>query len=467
MRLIRKLFGNNYTKAGGLYLFGNLFDKAIIFLTIPIFTRILSTSDFGIVNVYLSAVSVLSLIVGLSLGSSIRNAFIDFEEDFDGYISSIFFLSFMNFIVTSAVIIIISYFFVPQLDMFLVILCLIQSFMTFIVNSISIKYMMAVEYVKRSILLAIPNIVITILSIICIVNIESSKYMGRIIPYVVVMMVIGSFYLYKIFRQGKMLLHKKYYKYAIALSLPLIFHGLSINVLSIADRSMILMYRSAAESGVYSLVYSLSMVATVVTLSIESIWIPWFTNRMQSGEKETINSYVVIYIEFVLVIMIAIMMLGPEVLIIMAPREFWIGKVLIPPIVMAAFFIFLYSISVNLEYYYKSTKTIAVNTALAAIVSIGLNIIFIPLYGGTAAAYSTVAAYMLSFVVHYRAARKLDCDLFPIRIYIKPIVILLLAVVTSYFIIDIPYLRWSIVIVGFGLYILISIKTSRFIDFLR
>lgn len=84
---------NHNTKAGFFYLFGNLFNKAIAFITIPIFTRLMSTSDYGIVNTYMSWVTILSVIVGLSLGNSIRNAHVDYKNDMDGYLSSIFFLS--------------------------------------------------------------------------------------------------------------------------------------------------------------------------------------------------------------------------------------------------------------------------------------------------------------------------------------------------------------------------------------
>lgn len=115
MNSIISIFKNENTKAGGFYLIGNLFDKAILFLTIPIFTRLMSTSDYGIVNTYMSWVSILSLVVGLSLGHSIRTAFIDFKENFEAYISSILFLSFLNFLVSSVLILIIMYSFSKRL----------------------------------------------------------------------------------------------------------------------------------------------------------------------------------------------------------------------------------------------------------------------------------------------------------------------------------------------------------------
>ncbi|MGI6226643.1 MAG: lipopolysaccharide biosynthesis protein [Peptococcales bacterium] len=467
MNTLRKLLKNNNTKAGGFYLIGNLFNKAIAFFMVPIFTRLMSTTDYGIVNTYMSWVSILSLIVGLSLGSSIRSAYIDFKEDLDSYVSSIFFLSLINFVITSSIIIILTYYYRERLDIVLVILCLMQSYMTFIINSMDIRYMISMDYIRKTLLLSLPNIITAILSIICLLNMEDNKYLGRIIPYVVVTSFVGTYYLIKSFYKGRKYIDFRYWKYAIKLSVPLIFHGLSINILSNSDRTMITLFRNASETGIYSLAYNFSMVASVVTTSLESVWIPWFTQKLKDNKKKEINEAAKIYIEIVLVVMIGILMIGPEVLALISPEEYWSGKILIPPVVLASFFIFLYSISVDLEYYYKSTKIIAANTFIAALVNLILNFIFIPRYGALAASYTTVVAYIISFAIHYREARKLDSELFPINIYIKPILIIIFIVISTYMLMDHGLERWLILIIGFGLYVLFSIKNQRFNKFIK
>lgn len=462
MSVVKKIIKNKNSKATGLYLIGNLFNKGIAFLTIPVFTRLMSTSDYGLANTYLSWVTILSVIVGLSLGNSLRSAYIDFKDDIDRYISSIFFLSLLNFVLASTLIVTISYFYIEQIDITLVVLCLLQSFMTYIINSISIKYMLSLDYIRNTLILALPNIIIAILSIIFLIYINIEEYLGRIIPYVIVTSLLGSYYLVKNFIKGKNYIDKIYWEYAIGLSIPLIFHGLSINILSSSDRTMLTAFRSASETGVYSLAYSFSMIALVVTTSLGSVWVPWFNNKMKNGKRDVINENVKVYIEIIVVVMIGILMVGPEILEILAPKEYWSGKILIAPILLASFFIFLYSISVDLEYYYKSTKIIAINTMIAALINILLNFVFIPLYGASGAAFSTVIAYIVSFAIHYKAARKIDNQLFPFKIYINPIIFMLIAVIVSYLIFDFALLRWMIAILGFCLYIFISLKKGRF-----
>jgi len=56
---LKKLFGNKVVKAGSWYTVTNFFTKDLAFLTLPIFTRLLSTSDYGIANLYATYVSII------------------------------------------------------------------------------------------------------------------------------------------------------------------------------------------------------------------------------------------------------------------------------------------------------------------------------------------------------------------------------------------------------------------------
>ncbi|MCM3150856.1 oligosaccharide flippase family protein [Priestia megaterium] len=445
--LIRNIFKNKNTRASMFYFIGNIFNKGIAFFTIPIFTRLMSVSDYGLVNTYLSWISILSIIVGLSLGMSIRSAYIDFKDDLDNYISSIFTLSLINFLVSSFLIIIFSYIFVEEIDIVLVVLCLVQSFFTFILNSVSIKYMMEMNYVKNTLLIAVPNFVIALVSVFILYFAKTTGYYGRILPYVAFTSLFGGYFLIKYLFNTQKKINHKYWSYGITLSLPLIFHSLSTNILSVSDRSFISYYVGTAETGVYSLVYNVSMVAAVVTTAIESVWIPWFTNKLQNNNRDDINKNVNIYLGIATLTMIVILMISPEVLKIMTPPKYWWGIGLIPPVLVSSFLIFLYSISVNLEYYYKSTKVIALNTIVAAALNLLLNFIFIPEYGSIGAAYTTVASYFILFLLHFKSARNLDKGLFSFIIYVRPLLLITLSVVLAYIFIEDTKVRWGFAVI--------------------
>ena len=54
-------------EAGLGYTIGNILIKAISFITLPIFTRLMSTDDYGLYSTYVSYESILALIISLGL----------------------------------------------------------------------------------------------------------------------------------------------------------------------------------------------------------------------------------------------------------------------------------------------------------------------------------------------------------------------------------------------------------------
>lgn len=93
------------------------------------------------------------------------------------------------------------------------------------------------------------------------------------------------------------------------------------------------------------------------------------------------------------------MMVGPEIVKLLASSKYWEGIGIIPPVVLANYIIFAYTLYVNIEHFYKKTPYITLNTVIAAGLNLILNYIFIPRYGYMAAAYTTLVACYLFFVL--------------------------------------------------------------------
>ena len=104
--------GSQAVKAGIAYTIGNVLIRGINFITLPIFSRLMTTEEFGVYNVFLSYESILYVIVGLALHSSIRSAKIEFKEEIDGYTSSISLVYIFNL----AILVIVSLFFSNQIS---------------------------------------------------------------------------------------------------------------------------------------------------------------------------------------------------------------------------------------------------------------------------------------------------------------------------------------------------------------
>lgn len=438
----------NYKKASTYYLVGSLFNKGMAFFTVPIFTRLLSTSDYGIVTTYNSWIAILAMIVGFALHSGIRIAFVDYKDEMKNFIATTTTFTLLSGCLLATIILIVSRFVSFNLNTGLILLCLLQSIATALIEDYSMFLMMQYRYKFRTALMVLPNLIAVVLSVIAIkCIITDNLYLGRIIPTALIIIVFGIIVCVLVYRSSRCFLNKEYLKYALSVSLPLILHGIALNILSQSDRTMITWLADSSQTGIYSLIYNFSMIATVITTSLEGIWVPWFYKQLQCNEQKRINMVAKDYINLMTYCLIGVIMVGPEVVKILASSAYWDGIKIIPPIVLSNFVIFAYTLYVNTEHYYKKTKGITVNTVVAAIVNIVLNFLFIPKFGYVAAAYTTLASYLVSFALHSHKSKMIEPSLFPLASFALPLIELGAATVLFYFFIDSTLIRWGTVLI--------------------
>ena len=440
---------NSYKKASTFYLIGNIFNKGIAFLTVPIFTRILGTNDYGLVNTYSSWIGIITMFIGFTLHMGIRSSFIDFRSNVREYLSTVIKFTLLT---SSAVILVtlgIIKIFNLNVPILLVLLCLIHSSACAIIEDVSYYFMMTYSYIKRTIILVLPNLVSVVLSIIIISFVmKNDLYLGRIIPDAATMAAVGLVLSVIFIKKDK--INKTYLKHGLKISAPLILHGAALNILSQSDRIMITWLVNASQSGIYSLVYSLGMISSVIISALDGIWIPWFTEKMNTNSKDEINKISVYYAKIITYIMCCLIMVAPEILKILASKPYWEGIKIIPLIIAANYISFMYTFYVNIEHYYKKTMQISTLTIFAAVLNIILNYLLIPKFGYVAAALTTMISYLTILFLHSYFAKKIEPTLYPLKMFVLPIIEISAFCGLFYLLIDKPIIRWITAIVYFG-----------------
>lgn len=72
------------------FTFCQFLQRGISFITVPVFTRLLTTEEYGICNVYFAWFEVFLLFTSLKIPyEGLNNGLIRYEEDKDGYTSSV------------------------------------------------------------------------------------------------------------------------------------------------------------------------------------------------------------------------------------------------------------------------------------------------------------------------------------------------------------------------------------------
>jgi O-antigen/teichoic acid export membrane protein len=235
-----------------------------------------------------------------------------------------------------------------------------------------------------------------------------------------------------IYKKGKNLINFKYWKYALVLSLPMIPHLVAHLILGQSDRIFIDKFVGSDYVGIYSFAYNIGLISHILLSSLNNAWVPWFYKKMDEKNYNKIVDKSRYYILLLISFIIGLIYVSPEIVKIMAPIEYSEAIWIIPVIVMSYFFQFLYTILVNIQFYYKKNFFIPLGTVIAGLVNIGLNIYYIPLYGYAAAAYTTLASYVILFLLHYIITRYfIKSDIYTFVFFIKPI--LLVIILTSIF----------------------------------
>lgn len=447
-------------KASKYYLIGNLFNKGSAFITVPIFTRILSTTDYGIVTTYNSWISILSIIMGCAIYMGIRAAFIDYKENVDDFmsVSTTFTLIcgvIICFIVGGSVLLL-----EIDLSMTIIMLCLLQGLAASLIQNYSMYLMMQYRYRFRTMIMILPNFLSILFSILAIIFVVKTKvYMGRIIPTALVYIGFGILIALLVYRKSRVLVNGEYLKYGLRISLPLVLHGIALNVLSQSDRTMITLLADASQTGIYSLIYNFSMIATVITTSLDGVWVPWFTDKLMHRDMNVVNKVAKYYILFMTCAMAGIIMVGPEVVKVLASEDYWVGVNIIPPVVLANYLIFAYTFYVNIEHFHKKSLYITINTLVAALSNLILNYLFIPRYGYVAAAYTTLVSYLISLILHSRYSKEMEPSLYPISIFTKSLIHLFIVCTIFYLFIDMWLIRWG----GMTVYLLLMAYKNRLV----
>ena len=316
----------DYKKASTCYLIGNVFNKGIVFLTVPIFTRILSTSDYGVVTTYNSWIGIMTMLLGFALHMAIRSSFIDYREKVDEYLTSTLLFTVAFSVSMTVIVCSVSVLLNLSIPFILILLCMLQSMSAAIIEDYSYYLMMKFNYKFRTMLMIVPNLLSVVLSVLAMLYVfNTNRYLGRVIPTAIVTLLFGILLVSFSIRRSGFVFNIEFLKHGLKISTPLILHGIALNILSQSDRTMITWLADASQTGIYSLIYNFSMIATVITTSLDGVWVPWFTKQMNNKGYKEINKVAVDYVNLMTYAMCCLIMVAPEVVKILASEPYWEG----------------------------------------------------------------------------------------------------------------------------------------------
>lgn len=450
---IKKYIKNNFKRYKNVfyYIIGSFFVQGLSFITLPIFSNILSPKDFGYYASYCFWISILYIFVGVQIYATINNAIIDFEEkNIYGYLSSICSFGILSFFLVLLLVCIgqswISKLF--ELNVNILIIGVIQALFNFFVVTLTSLYRVLCKplgYLIFSIIVAFLDIS---LSILIIVFIQQDKYMGRIYGSLISFILVGAIAVFNIYKKGKEYFNVNFIKYGLSISVPLVIHSLASVMMTRIDQFMILKFISVTESGIYAFGSNFGHIIYVLYTASNYAFTPWYFKMLNAVETEKINIKIKKYIFYVISVLSIVILVLPEIIKLMS-NHWYYSAIYFAPLIAVGFCInFLYTFFVNFETYKKQTKYIAIGTVMTSTANVILNIVFIPKYHAVGAAVATLISCLLQFVFHSIISKKIigSCYI-DLEIFKKCIIFLMFLLTVFYLFINIFLLRCVLIVI--------------------
>lgn len=396
-------------KVSASYAICSILQKCLSFITLPLFTKLLTKEQYGQYTVYASWSVILSIFITLNLAyGSFSTAMTKYEDNRDQYISTIQ-------CITVALAAIFLCIYLPfhrlwnklfQLPTGLVVLMVFEIIFSNSILLWSGKKRFEFKYKSVLAVSIASSITGPVFAYFLVINTEE-KGIARIIGYVSVTILVGIFFfIYNTFK-SKVLFKKEFAKYALGFNLPLIVYYLSQVVFNQSDRIMIDHISGRADAATYGIAYNFSMVLSFVLGSINNSYVPWFYKKIKEGnqrENRTVSCGIAVFFGTLL---LGIIWFGPEIIKIMAGEQYLAAVYVIPPVTMSLLLLFYSQLFINVEFYYEQKKSLVGASIAAALANIVLNYLFITEYGYIAAGYTTLVSYILFAACNYFAMRKI------------------------------------------------------------
>ncbi|WP_322153442.1 lipopolysaccharide biosynthesis protein [Paratractidigestivibacter sp.] len=376
----------------------SMLQKCVSYLTTPIFTRLLTSEQFGIYTVYQSWFSVITILCTLNLSYNVfHRAMVEYPDDRDGYISS---MQGLTAVITLAVFS--TFLLLPALWESVLqlpdelIFCIFADI--FFLQSFAFwQTKQRFEYRYRA--LVALTLAMTVLSqglgVVAVLATDSGVF-GRIYPVVAIDILVGLFFMILQYARGKKFFSKRYWKFALTFNLPLLPHYLSTVVLNQADRVMIGRVCGMGDVAIYGVAYSLAMGLSFFISAVNSSLIPWTYQKLATGDvaqQRRIGDVGLALSALLAMTLLVLVALGPELMAFLAPASYSAALWVVPPValaVLASMYVWLF---VNVETYYGENAYVAVVSIGAAVLNVVLNAVALPAFGFVAAGWTTLASY--------------------------------------------------------------------------
>ncbi len=404
----RRYFAST-VKHGLVYSFGNALGRIAGFIMLPVYTRVLTTADYGILEILALSTDVLGMVAGLGIQAAMVRFYYQYETDEERHqvVSTAAAMVWLVFAVVGAIGLTFAR---PLSDALLgegQSLRFVQLAVTsFVVSSLGDIPGVYFRARQRSGVIVASNFARLMLSLS--LNILFVVWLrvgvaGIFYSTILSSVIVGGVMSVRVVRETGVQFVRPLAWQLLAFGAPLIFSQLGSFVLHFSDRFFLRHYHALAAVGVYSLSYKFAMLlAMFVSSPFHTIWSPKaleIAAREGTAAPAILRAILRQYVLLLVSVAFAIALFATDVIHVMLGPQFRDADRPVPVLMLGITFFCFRAMSQTGVMIAKRPGDIAYVTTVAAVVATLLNLLLIPKWAAMGAAVATALAFGVEFVL--------------------------------------------------------------------
>lgn len=391
-----------------LFAIGSIGSKAISFFMLPLYTRMLTTSDYGQLDILQTTISLLIPLVTFQVVEAVFRFSVDMrdEDSASKVLTNGIFLCLIGMLITVLLFPIFNNFepFATYTTMFYLIM-----FLT-IFHGIIKQFVRGLEKIKTFVAadLIYTGSFVTF-NIVFLVNLRMGLrgyFLSMVLAHlvaIIVLIIFGNVFKYLNLKS----FNKKLLKTMLIYSIPLIPNGLMWWVMNVSDRYMLTYFLGFDATGIYSVSYKFP---SLITLMNSIFFMAWQLSAMQEYGKEGYDNFYKnifgVLSSFLLLITAVVLLILKPLMSVFVADAFYESWKYVPLLLVGTVFQAFSSFFGTNYTASKKTKGAFTTSVYGAIVNIGINLLLIPIWGIQAAAFSTMLAYLTMWLLRLFDTKK-------------------------------------------------------------
>ena len=392
---------NRLLKNTGIIAIGNLSTKAISFLLLPLYTAILSTHEYGIID-YIITLSMFCVpCISFLMDEAIFRFLIDCKnkEEKSIIISNSFILVFIGIILFLVIIypilVYVKYKYIWCLILF-VISDIIATMISALLRGIGRTDAFAVYNFISSTIQIVLNIIFIAVFYWGIEGMLSAMIIGRVVATFVYIICL-KLWQYIDLKKINILKIKEMLKYAI----PLIPNRVSWLIINLSSRIVIMNIMTSGALGIYAISSKFANLMDMIYGFFYQSWKESSARVLQSNDRDDFYNLVYKYLKsFMYSIVLLITSFMPIIFKFLIADTYLEAILYVPILLLATYFSNISGFYGGIFTAYKDTKIMGTSTIVAAIINLVLMFIIINFWGLYAVAISALIANIV--VYQYR-----------------------------------------------------------------